>query len=48
MAILPFSGCAEFDLVEGDSEMYLHEQPDSRLGLLENTAVIPARKPLKS
>ena len=30
-----FLGCAEFDLVEGNSEMYLHEQTDSRLGLLD-------------
>ena len=30
-----FLGCAEFDLVEGNDEMYLHERTDSRLGLLD-------------
>jgi glutamate dehydrogenase len=30
-----FLGCAEFDLVEGDSELYLREQTESRLGLLQ-------------
>ncbi|MDG1818444.1 MAG: NAD-glutamate dehydrogenase [Porticoccaceae bacterium] len=29
-----FLGCAEFDLVQGSSEMYLRERTDSRLGLL--------------
>ena len=30
-----FLGCAEFELIEGNSEMYLREQSDSRLGLLQ-------------
>jgi len=29
-----FLGCAEFELIEGSSELYLREQTESRLGLL--------------
>lgn len=30
-----FLGCVEFELIEGDNDLYLREQPGTRLGLLQ-------------